>query len=55
MTKLTDTLRRALEKKQARLHPEANDAHGDTVSTKVKTAPPVPAGKPVKKVTGRGR
>lgn len=54
MTKFTDTLRAALEKKHAASHP---DIKSDTTDGKSKTrkSPPVIAGKPVKKVTGRGR
>ena len=54
MSKLTDTLKAALAKKQGKHHLENED--GVAVEKKVKkTAPPVGAGKPMKKVTGRGR
>jgi hypothetical protein len=54
MSKLTDTLKAALAKKQGKHHLENED--GATVEKKAKkTAPPVPAGKPMKKAAGRGR
>jgi len=54
MSKLTDTLKAALAKKQGKHHLENED--GVTVEKKAKkTTPPAPAGKPMKKVTGRGR
>lgn len=54
MSKLTDTLKAALAKKQGRHHLENED--GVTVEKKSKrTAPPVGAGRLMKKVTGRGR
>jgi hypothetical protein len=46
-------LKAALEKKHAAQHPEAKDNKDATV--KKKTAPPVGAGKPMKKAAGRGR
>ena len=54
MTKFTDTLKAALEKKHAAAHPDAKNDSQDG-KTKTKRSPPVIAGKPVKKVTGRGR
>ena len=54
MSKLTDTLKAALAKKQGKHHLENEE--GATVEKKAKkTAPPAGAGKPIKKVTGRGR
>jgi hypothetical protein len=54
MSKLTDTLKAALAKKQGKHHVENTD--GATVDNKVKkTPPPVGAGKPMKKAAGRGR
>ena len=54
MSKLTDTLKAALAKKQGKHHMENDD--GATVEKKAKkTAPPVGAGKPMKKAAGRGR
>lgn len=54
MTKLTDAIKAALEKKHAAAHP---DAKSDGKDDKAKTKKPMPVitGKPVKKVTGRGR
>jgi hypothetical protein len=54
MSKLTDTLKAALAKKKGQHHVENNDSA--TVDTKAKkTAPPVGAGRPMKKAAGRGR
>jgi hypothetical protein len=55
MSKLTDTLKAALAKKQGKHHVENTD--GATVDNKAKkTPPPVgAAGKPMKKAAGRGR
>jgi hypothetical protein len=55
MSKLTDTLKAALAKKQGKHHVENTD--GATVDNKAKkTPPPVGvAGKPMKKSAGRGR
>jgi hypothetical protein len=54
MSKLTDTLKAALAKKKGQHHVE--NADGATVEKKAKkTAPPVGAGKPMKKAAGRGR
>jgi len=54
MTKFTDTLKAALEKKHAAAHPDSK-TEGDTGKSRARKTPPVVAGKPVKKVTGRGR
>lgn len=54
MSKLTDTLKAALAKKQGRHHLENEDGVAVEKKSK-KTAPPVPAGKPMKKAAGRGR
>ena len=54
MTKFTDTLKAALEKKHAAAHPDTK-TDGDPDRKKVRRSPPVITGKPVKKVTGRGR
>ena len=55
MSKLTDTLKAALAKKQGKHHVE--NADGATVDNKPKkTPPPVGgAGKPMRKAAGRGR
>jgi hypothetical protein len=55
MSKLTDTLKAALAKKQGKHYIENED--GATVDNKVKkTAPPMgAAGKPMRKAAGRGR
>jgi hypothetical protein len=54
MSKLTDTLKAALAKKKGQHHVE--NADGVIVEKKSKkTAPPVGAGKPMKKAAGRGR
>lgn len=54
MSKLTDTLKAALAKKKGQHHVENTD--GVAVEKKAKkTAPPVSAGKPMKKASGRGR
>ena len=55
MSKLTDTLKAALAKKQGKHHLENEDGIKDDKSAKKKTAPPVGAGKPMKKAAGRGR
>jgi hypothetical protein len=55
MTKFTDTLRAALEKKHAAAHPDTKSDAKDDGKSKPKKPPPVITGKPVKKVTGRGR
>jgi len=54
MTKFTDTLKAALEKKHAAAHPDSK-AEVDAGKSRARKTPPVIAGKPVKKVTGRGR
>ena len=55
MSKLTDTLKAALAKKQGKHHIENED--GATVDNKAKkTTPPMgAAGRPMKKAAGRGR
>jgi hypothetical protein len=53
MSKFTDTLKAALEKKHAAAHPDAKSDSKD--DSKSKKTVPVITGKPVKKVTGRGR
>ena len=55
MSKLSDTLAKALAKKQGQTHPDGSDA-GATVEkkTKVKTAPPT-GKKPPTRSAGRGR
>ena len=55
MSKLTDTLKAALEKKHAAAHPDTKSDSTDDSKAKPKRAVPVITGKPVKKVTGRGR
>ena len=55
MSKLTDTLKAALEKKHAAAHPDTKSDSTDDGKAKSKRAVPVIIGKPVKKVTGRGR
>ena len=54
MTKFTDTLKAALEKKHAAAHPDTKTDAKEDGKTKIKRSPPVITGKPVKKVTGRG-
>ena len=54
MTKFTDTLKAALEKKHAAAHPDTKTGE-DSAQKKVRRSPPVITGKPVKKITGRGR
>lgn len=54
MSKLTDTLKAALAKKQGRQHIENDD--GVAVNNKTrKTSAPAGAGRPMKKAAGRGR
>jgi hypothetical protein len=54
MSKLTDTLKAALAKKQGKHHVE--NADGVAVEKKAKnSAPTGGAGKPMKKAAGRGR
>lgn len=55
MTKFTDTLKAALEKKHAAAHPDTKTDAKEDGKTKTKRSSPVITGKPVKKVTGRGR
>ena len=54
MSKLTDTLKAALAKKQGQHHIENTDGVAVEKKSK-KTAPPVGTGKPMKKAAGRGR
>ena len=54
MTKHTDALKAALEKKHAATHPDA-DAKDTKGKAKSKPGSMAPAAKPMKKVTGRGR
>ena len=54
MTKHTDALKAALEKKHAATHPDA-DAKDTKGKAKSKPGAMAPAAKPMKKVTGRGR
>ena len=55
MSKISETLARALEKKQGRTHVDGSDvAATDTKTKKVKTAPPT-GKKPPTRSAGRGR
>ena len=55
MSKMSETLQRALEKKQGKTHIDGSDtAATDTKPKKVKTAPPM-GKKPPTKSAGRGR
>jgi len=55
MNKMSETLARALEKKQGKTHVDGNDvAATDTKPKKIKTAPPM-GKKPPTKSAGRGR
>ena len=55
MSKMSETLARALEKKQGKTHPDGSDvAAADTKSKKVKTTPPT-GKKPPTRSAGRGR
>ena len=55
MSKFTDTLKAALEKKHAAAHPDTKSDTKEDGKSKTRRSPPVITGKPVKKVTGRGR
>jgi hypothetical protein len=55
MSKFTDTLKAALEKKHAAAHSDTKWDDKDEGKSKSKKPVPVITGKPVKKVTGRGR
>jgi hypothetical protein len=55
MSKFTDTIRAALEKKHAAAHPDTKSDAKEDGKSKTKRSPAVITGKPVKKVTGRGR
>lgn len=55
MSKMSETLARALEKKQGKTHPDGSDvAATDTKTKKAKTAPPT-GKKPPTRSAGRGR
>lgn len=54
MSKLTDTLKRALEKKKGITHPENDETPAVDAKKKVKTAPPT-GKKPPTRSAGRGR
>jgi hypothetical protein len=55
MSKMSETLARALERKQGKTHPDGSDvAAADTKTKKVKTAPPT-GKKPPTRSAGRGR
>ena len=54
MSKMSETLARALEKKQGKTHVNAGEAAADTTVKKVKTAPPT-GKKPPTRSAGRGR
>jgi hypothetical protein len=55
MSKMSETLARALEKKQGKSHPDGSDVVAtDTRVKKVKTAPPT-GKKPPTRSAGRGR
>jgi len=55
MSKLTDTLKAAMAKKQGKHHLENDDGLKDDKSAKKKTSAPVITSKPMKKAAGRGR
>jgi len=55
MSKMSETLQRALEKKQGKTHPDGSDVVAADIKTKkVKTAPPT-GKKPPTRSAGRGR
>jgi hypothetical protein len=55
MSKMSETLQRALERKQGKTHVDGSDvAAADTKVKKVKTAPPI-GKKPPTRSAGRGR
>ena len=55
MSKMSETLQRALEKKQGKTHVDGNDVSAtDTKVKKIKTAPPT-GKKPPTRSAGRGR
>ena len=54
MSKLSDTLKAALDKKRGIHHPEAGDAPSVEKKTKIKTAPTT-GKKPPTRSAGRGR
>ena len=53
MSKVSETLKRALEKKQGKTHIESDS--DSTTAKKVKKPVPVITGRPMKKAAGRGR
>lgn len=56
MTKLTDAVRAALEKKKAAQHPQTREDNPETKPRGPgRPGAMAPAAKPMKKVTGRGR
>jgi hypothetical protein len=55
MTKLTDIIKQALEKKQGKQNIEHTDAVPDLAAKAKKPVAPAISGKPVKKSSGRGR
>lgn len=55
MSKLTDVLKSALEKKKGQHHLENTEGVDAGKSKKSKTPPPTPGGRPMKKAAGRGR
>lgn len=54
MTKLSDTLKQALEKKQGKSHIENTEASGTETKKRMKQAPPT-GKKPPTRSAGRGR
>jgi hypothetical protein len=54
MTKLTDVIKQALEKKQGKRQSDGSDTNV-TTDKKAKKPVPVITGRPVKKASGRGR
>jgi hypothetical protein len=55
MSKLSDTLKAALDKKKGIYHPEANDAPAATDKKTKQTSTPVMGKKPPTRSAGRGR
>jgi len=55
MSKLSDTLKAALDKKKGIHHPEADDAPAATDKKTKKTSTPVMGKKPPTRSAGRGR
>jgi hypothetical protein len=54
MSKLTDVIKQALEKKQGKHHLEGSEVSSST-DKKAKKSVPVITGRPMKKAAGRGR